>query len=187
MRIRHAANIGPRSRAVLALVALVAGALALACGDGGSDEPATPATATAAAPASATAATASEATATAAIAATATSTSAATASAEATPEARTSVFGDKGFEDSYPRFDNEEAGLTLIFGTPDIGIGPQRVAFVLSDGGGIVKLPIASLSASFSGGGEGPDRGRALLRLPRGHPRALRRRAGLRPGGRVDA
>ena len=155
MRIRHAANIGPRSRAVLALVALVAGVLALACGDGGSDEPATPATATAAAPASATAAAASEATATAAIAATATSTSAeATASAEVTPEARTSVFGDKGFEDSYPRFDNEEAGLTLIFGTPDIGIGPQRVAFVLSDGGGIVKLPIASLSASFSGGGE---------------------------------
>ena len=154
MRIRHAANIGPRSRAVLALVALVAGALALACGDGGSDEPAAPATATAAAPASAAATTtaASEATAAAAIAATAASTSAAMATAAATPEDRTSVFGDEGFEDSYPQFTDEEAGLTLVFGTPDLGVGPQRIAFVLSDETGIVKLPIASLSGSFGGG-----------------------------------
>ena len=152
MRIRHAANIAPRARAALALVALVAGALALACGDGGSEEPAAPATATAAAPASAATTAASQATATAATAATATSTSAATATAAATPEDRTSVFGDEGFEESYPQFTDEEAGLTLVFGTPDLGVGPQRIAFVLSDETGIVKLPIASLSGSFGGG-----------------------------------
>ncbi len=155
MRMRHAANIAPRARVALALVALVAGALALACGDGGSDEPAAPATATAAAPASAAATTTgatSQATAAAATAAPATSTSAATATPEDTPEAQSSVFGDEGFEASYPQFTDDAAGLTLVFGTPDLGVGPQRIAFVLSDETGIVKLPIASLSGSFGGG-----------------------------------
>ena len=157
MRMRYGADTTPRARAVLALVALVAGALALACGDGGSDEPAATATAAAAATATATreAAAASAAPTTATAAATAAAgeaTATPAAAAEATPEARTSVFGEEGFEASYPRFTDEEAGLTLIFGTPDLGVGPQRIAFVLSDETGIVKLPIASLSGSFGGG-----------------------------------
>ena len=155
MRMRYAADIPPRARAALALVALVVGALALACGEGGSDEPAATATAAAAATATATreAAAASAVPAAATAAATAAAGEAtATSAAEATPEARTSVFGEEGFEASYPRFTDEEAGLTLIFGTPDLGVGPQRIAFVLSDETGIVKLPIASLSGSFGGG-----------------------------------
>ena len=155
MRMRHSSGGLSSTSLSLVLVLLVAGALALACGDGGGSSVApAPATAAVTATAAATRETASATSAPEATAAATTATGEATASAEATPEARTSVFGEEGFEASYPRFDDEEAGLTLIFGTPDIGVGPQRVAFVLSDGGGIVKLPITSLSASFSGGGE---------------------------------
>ncbi len=131
-----------------ALAALVAATLALACGDGGADEAPTPATgaATAAATVAPTATPASSPSGTTA------TPGASPAAAEATPEERTSVFGEEGFEASYPQYTDEASGLTLIFGTPDLGLGPQRIAFVLSDAHGIVKLPIASLSASLGGG-----------------------------------
>ena len=153
MRIRQALSGPTRARASLALVALVAGTLALACGDGGTGEPA--ATATAAPAATATreaAAPAATATETAAATSAGDATATAAASAEATPEERTSVFGDEGFEASYPQYSDEESGLILVFGTPDLGPGPQRIAFVLSDNEGIVRLPIVSISASLDGG-----------------------------------
>ena len=153
MRIRQALSGRTRARASLALAALVVGTLALACGDGGPDEPA--ATATAAPAATATreaAAPAATATETAAATSAGDATATAAASAEATPEERTSVFGDEGFEASYPQYSDEESGLILVFGTPDLGPGPQRIAFVLSDSEGIVRLPIVSISASLDGG-----------------------------------
>ena len=62
------------------------------------------------------------------------------------------MFGDEGFEASYPQYSDEASGLILVFGTPDLGPGPQRIAFVLSDNEGIVRLPIVSISASRDGG-----------------------------------
>ena len=153
MRIRQALSGRTRARASLALAALLVGTLALACGDGGTDEPA--ATATAAPTATATreaAAPAATATETAAATSAGDATATAAASAEATPEERTSVFGDEGFEASYPQYSDEASGLILVFGTPDLGPGPQRIAFVLSDNEGIVRLPIVSISASLDGG-----------------------------------
>ncbi len=153
MRIRQSLSGRTGARASLALAALLAGTLALACGDGGTDEPA--ATATAAPAATATreaAAPAATATETAAATATGDATTTAAATAEATPEERTSVFGDEGFEASYPQYSDEASGLILVFGTPDLGPGPQRIAFVLSDNEGIVRLPIVSISASRDGG-----------------------------------
>ncbi len=152
MRLRCVATRLPCVRTLLLLAALAAGTLALACGDGATDEApaaATPA-ATATAAAETTAATPAP---TAAPTATAASGDA-TAAPEATPtpEERASVFGEQGFEASYPQYSDEESGLTLIFGTPDLGAGPQRIAFVLSDAEGIVRLPIVSLSASLGGG-----------------------------------
>ena len=153
MRIRQSLSGRTGAPASLALAALLAGTLALACGDGGTDEPA--ATATAAPAATATreaAAPAATATETAAATATGDATTTAEATAEATPEERTSVFGDEGFEASYPQYSDEASGLILVFGTPDLGPGPQRIAFVLSDNEGIVRLPIVSISASLGGG-----------------------------------
>ncbi len=143
MRIRQSLSGRTGARAALALAALLAGALALACGDGGTDEPAATASAAPAATATREAA---------APTASPTEPAAATATAEATPEERTSVFGDEGFEASYPQYSDEASGLILVFGTPDLGPGPQRIAFVLSDAEGIVRLPIVSISASRGGG-----------------------------------
>ena len=140
-----------RPRASLALAALLAGTLALACGDGGdSGTPAAP-TAAATATQEATAAT-PEPTATAAATSADDATATAAAAAEATPEERGSIFGDEGFEASYPQYSDEASGLILVFGTPDLGPGPQRIAFVLSDNEGIVRLPVVSISASLDGG-----------------------------------
>ena len=155
MWIRQALSGRTRARAPLELAALLAGTLALACGDGGTDEPAATATAPPAATATREAA-APTATATATVAAPSTGHATATpeATAEATPEERTSVFGEEGFEASYPQYEDEASGLILVFGTPDLGLGPQRIAFVLSDSEGIVRLPIVSISASLGGGEE---------------------------------
>ena len=121
--------------------------LALACGDGGdAGTPAAPAATTVATTAT------QQATAPTPEATAAASASGATASPEATEEARTSVFGEQGFEASYPQYSDEESGLVLVFGTPDLGLGPQRIAFVLSDNEGIVRLPVVSISASLGGG-----------------------------------
>ncbi len=155
MRLHRVATRLPCVRASLLLAALAAALLALACGDGGADEPAAPApAATSAAPATTGTAAATQeaaATATATTAPSGDATATPAAAAEATPEERESVFGAEGFEASYPQYSDEESGLTLIFGTPDLGLGEQRIAFVLSDSEGIVRLPIASLASSFGG------------------------------------
>ena len=59
--------------------------------------------------------------------------------------------GEAGLESGYPRYVDAEAGLTVILGTPDLAVGRQRVAFVLSDAGGVVRLPIATVVSRFEG------------------------------------
>ncbi len=56
-----------------------------------------------------------------------------------------------GFGGGYPRYRDEASGLTAVIGTPDLGVGEQRVAFVLSDGEGLVRLPVVSVEASIEG------------------------------------
>ena len=62
--------------------------------------------------------------------------------------------GEAGLASGYPRFVDDGTGLTVVLGTPDLGVGRQRVSFVLSDAGGIVRLPIATLAARFGANGE---------------------------------
>lgn len=151
-RTRCCSGVRWSASATLALAALLAGTLALACGDGGDSDAPAPAPAVATATATREAGVPTPTPSAAAPTTVTSEGSEETATPAAMPEATGSVFGDEGFEASYPRFDDEEAGLTLIFGTPDLGVGRQRVAFVLSDGQGIVRLPVASLSASLGGG-----------------------------------
>lgn len=77
------------------------------------------------------------------------------APAPASPTAATGAVpaGESGIESGYPRFVDAAAGLTVILGTPDLAVGTQRVAFVLSDGQGLVRLPIVNLQASVAGDG----------------------------------
>jgi len=47
----------------------------------------------------------------------------------------------------YPRHQDESTGLAVILGTPDLAVGTHRVAFVLSDANGLVRLPIVQVSS----------------------------------------
>lgn len=137
------------SRAALGSLLVAACTLALACGGG--DDTTEPD------------ATASEATA----AATTQTAAPATATADATADAATSdtdgpapramAAGDAGFDSGYPRYVDEDAGLTVVVGTPDLGVGSQRVAFVMSDDLGLIKLPIVSVTAQFQDDAEPGD------------------------------
>jgi hypothetical protein len=61
----------------------------------------------------------------------------------ATPTGAASVLGD-----AYPRHTDEASGLSVILGTPDLAVGTHRVAFVLSDADGLIRLPVLDV-ASF--------------------------------------
>jgi hypothetical protein len=50
----------------------------------------------------------------------------------------------------YPEFRDSTSGLTVIFGTPDLGVGENRVAFAVTDQTGILRLPIVSLATYFA-------------------------------------
>ncbi len=151
--IQLLAGRAPARRFALGVLLAAALAFALACGGDDGSQPgettdadggaatttratrtATPATATGAATAEATQA-------------------AATGHSEASAPRAVGV-GDAGFDSGYPRFVDEAAGLTVVFGTPDLGLGSQRVAFVVSDNLGLVKLPIVSVTATFKGDAE---------------------------------
>ena len=127
----------------LALGTLLAAGLtlAVACGGGGGDEPSEP-------PDEASTGTTTQATATDATAAGATA-----ADSEAS-RPRAIEVGDAGFDSGYPRFVDADSDLVVILGTPDLGVGPQRVAFVVSDALGLVRLPIVSVTATFQGDAE---------------------------------
>lgn len=64
------------------------------------------------------------------------------------------------FDGGYPRFEDAAAGLSAILGTPDLGVGTQRVSFVLTGADGIVRLPVAAVRTFFRPDGPtGPREG----------------------------
>ncbi len=138
-----------RSAGRLALGVLLVATLTLAVACGGDDAGETDesggSTTTPAAPR----ATQTAATAGATAASEATQAAAATQADPAAP--RAVAVGDAGFDSGYPRFLDEEAGLTVILGTPDLGPGAQRLAFVVTDDQGLVRLPVLAVSAQFQG------------------------------------
>ncbi len=142
-------------RAALGALLAAGLALALACGGGDDatepDEPASgsaaPVATQAAAPAAATA--------------TSEATPDTTSSEGSGPAPRAMAAGDAGFDSGYPRYVDEEAGLTVVVGTPDLGVGSQRVAFVVSDDLGLVKFPIIGVTAQFQDDAEPGEPARA--------------------------
>lgn len=54
-----------------------------------------------------------------------------------------------GLESGYPRYVDTQNGLTIILGTPDLAVGRQRIAFVLRDAEGIVRVPLATIVSRF--------------------------------------
>ena len=148
--IQLLAGRAPTPRVALGALLAAALAVALACG---SDDGSQPGETTGADDGAATTTPATR-TATPAAATDAATTGATQAAATGHSEAsapRAVGVGEAGFDSGYPRFVDEEAGLTVVFGTPDLGVGSQRVAFVVSDNLGLVKLPIVSVTATFKG------------------------------------
>ena len=58
-------------------------------------------------------------------------------------------------DDQYPRFVDAESGLTTILGSPDLAVGRHRVAFVLSDAQGLIRLPVTRVASYYVGDGPG--------------------------------
>ncbi len=60
----------------------------------------------------------------------------------------------------YPTYNDEKSGFGAILGTPDLGVGLNRVAFVMTDNAtGIVRTPFARIETYFTpenGETEGP-------------------------------
>lgn len=49
----------------------------------------------------------------------------------------------------YPQYADAVSTLRTVLGTPDLGVGTQRVAFVLSDGAGLVRSPAVRVQSFF--------------------------------------
>lgn len=60
----------------------------------------------------------------------------------ATPTGASSVLGD-----DYPRHTDESTGFSIILGTPDLAVGTNRVAFVVSDSSGLIRLPVVRVTS----------------------------------------
>ena len=61
--------------------------------------------------------------------------------------------------EQYPSFNDEESGFGVILGTPDLGVGQNRVAFVMTDSDfGIVKFPFSRVETFFLPDGPGGER-----------------------------
>lgn len=50
---------------------------------------------------------------------------------------------------NYPEFHDPSTGVTVIFGTPDVAVGDNRLAFALTDPQGFVRLPVVTLRTYF--------------------------------------
>lgn len=63
--------------------------------------------------------------------------------------------------EQYPSFKDEKSGFGVILGTPDLGVGQNRVAFVMTDSDfGIVKFPFSRVQTFFlPDGPDGPKEG----------------------------
>ncbi|MCK9485207.1 MAG: hypothetical protein M0R73_00670 [Dehalococcoidia bacterium] len=56
---------------------------------------------------------------------------------------------DDPFSGGYPTYQDEASGITVVFGTPDLGVGPSRVSFALFDREGLVALPTVDVATRF--------------------------------------
>jgi len=62
---------------------------------------------------------------------------------------------DDPFSGGYPTYEHEPTGLRIVFGTPDLGVGPSRVSFALFDDDGIVSFPTLNVTTrSYPDGGD---------------------------------
>jgi hypothetical protein len=76
------------------------------------------------------------------------------------PEATTEITLAEDFEEprslldslkQYPTYNDEESGFGAILGTPDLGVGLNRVTFVITDNAtGIVKTPFTRIETYFT-------------------------------------
>jgi hypothetical protein len=57
----------------------------------------------------------------------------------------------------YPVFRDEASGILVIFGTPDLGVGTHRVAFVMQDDEDLVRLPVLDVESFFHAEGARAD------------------------------
>lgn len=68
-----------------------------------------------------------------------------------------------------------ESGLQIIFGTPDLGIGPNRVGFVLTSPDGIVTAPAVRVTSEYlPEGGDPAEPGQTALAVFRPWPYGTR-------------
>ena len=68
-----------------------------------------------------------------------------------------------------------DSGLQIIFGTPDLGVGPNRVGFVLTSPDGIVTSPAVRVASEYLPDGGGPaEHGQTALAIFRPWPYGTR-------------
>ena len=56
----------------------------------------------------------------------------------------------------YPEHRDAGSGISVILGTPDLAVGRHRVAFVLSDAEGLVRLPLVRVASYAPGAADTP-------------------------------
>lgn len=68
-----------------------------------------------------------------------------------------------------------DSGLQIIFGTPDLGVGPNRIGFVLTSPDGIVTSPAVRVTSEYLPEGGGPaEHGQTALAVFRPWPYGTR-------------
>ena len=67
----------------------------------------------------------------------------------------TAIAIDDPFSGGYPAYDDEEAGLRVVLGTPDLGVGPARLSFAIFDRDGVVSMPSTEIDVRFHADGPG--------------------------------
>ncbi len=68
-----------------------------------------------------------------------------------------------------------DSGLQIIFGTPDLGVGPNRIGFVLTSPDGIVTSPAVRVASEYLPDGGGPaEPGQTALAVFRPWPYGTR-------------
>jgi hypothetical protein len=88
---------------------------------------------------------------------------------------------------NYPEFHDSSTGLTVIFGTPDLAVGDNRLAFAITDSQGFVRLPVVTLRTFFySAGAGGPRDGPVETVVARFHEFPLGTRGSYVTYARLD-
>ena len=58
---------------------------------------------------------------------------------------------DDPFSGGYPTYRDQDSGLTVVFGTPDLGAGRSRVSFALFDAEGLISFPTVKVATRYYG------------------------------------